>query len=222
MDSIIVKYDASGNMIWKKTYGGTQNDMFYECIIATDGGIVVSGASDSTDVDIAGLNKGGTDGIVVKYDTDGNIIWNQNFGGSAEEELAGVTEVPGCYLVCGASESTDGDLAGLTMNAADGVIIMYDTNGNKVLIENYGGTAQDSIIGITPNVAIGESTSNDGIFTGLNYGDQDGFIMGINLIDNSLTGTISYDTTEPTTGTVTAILTTNKLINTPDRLDKSR
>ena len=62
-DAIIVKYDIDGNILWKKNFGGSASDQFEGIKFVSDGYIVV-GASDSTDGNILGLNKGSTDAII--------------------------------------------------------------------------------------------------------------------------------------------------------------
>ena len=37
--------------------------------------------------DIEGIiNKGGADTLITKYDTDGKLIWQSNFGGSGDDK----------------------------------------------------------------------------------------------------------------------------------------
>src|SRR5690242_19546280 len=73
-DSWIVKTDASGNLQWQKTYGGTAND-FAQCIRqTTDGGYIVAGESQSNNGDLT-LNHGGDDFWVFKLYVNGNLVW---------------------------------------------------------------------------------------------------------------------------------------------------
>ena len=62
-----------GNILWKKNYGGSGTDYFYS-VIQSYHGYVAFGYSNSTNGDLTGLNKGGSDAIIMKIDYDGNIL----------------------------------------------------------------------------------------------------------------------------------------------------
>lgn len=75
-----------------------------------------------------GLNKGDFDGIIVKYDSKGNLKWKRSFGGSAYDGLGKLTETKdGGYVVLASSESKDGDKNGLKFNS---FVIKFDSQGN--------------------------------------------------------------------------------------------
>ena len=79
-DIIIVKYDKNWNLLWQKNWGGNLDDIPEKIMLTRDGGFVVIGKSLSTDIE--GIsNFGENDGVVIKFDKDGNIIWNRNYGG---------------------------------------------------------------------------------------------------------------------------------------------
>lgn len=146
-DSIIVKYDTSGNILWKKDFGGANDDVFYGVDIDTDSYAVV-GTSFSTNVDLTGLNDGYEDGIIVKYDTSGNIIWKKNFGGNDYDGFNDVVVVSDGYITVGDSESNTNDVSGLNKGGDDAVIVKYDKSGNVVWNNNYGGSYDDRFVGL--------------------------------------------------------------------------
>ncbi|HHW69699.1 MAG TPA: prepilin-type N-terminal cleavage/methylation domain-containing protein [Tenericutes bacterium] len=74
-DSIIVKYDLEGNIVWKKTFGGSLDDGYSNITTVTDGYVVV-GSAISINGDLAGVNSG-QKAIIVKYDLSGNIVWKK-------------------------------------------------------------------------------------------------------------------------------------------------
>ena len=94
-DAIIVKYDKAGNVMWKKTFGGSGNEGYISVIATSDGGIVAvgySGASSFNNGDWTGTaGKGSNDAIIVKYDNAGNVMWKKNFGGSDDDFYRSVT-----------------------------------------------------------------------------------------------------------------------------------
>jgi hypothetical protein len=64
-DIWLVKLGNTGNIIWKKNYGGTGEDFLYSLKTTTDGSIVMVGATDSDDGDVSG-SKGSGDWWVAK------------------------------------------------------------------------------------------------------------------------------------------------------------
>jgi hypothetical protein len=72
-DFWLVKTDASGNMLWNKTYGGTLGDWASSLVVTSDGGYALAGKANSFN---------GYDGPawLVKTDSLGNMEWNKTYG----------------------------------------------------------------------------------------------------------------------------------------------
>jgi hypothetical protein len=68
-DAIIVKYDNTGNVVWKKNFGGNNIDEYYSVTTVSDGIIAVGDAyPGSGSGDWGGVTgKGGSDAVIVKY-----------------------------------------------------------------------------------------------------------------------------------------------------------
>ena len=70
-DAIIVKYDNSGNIVWKKNLGGSYGDDYKSVTTASNGNIVAVGYSSQysfNNGDWAGVQgMGGNDATIVKY-----------------------------------------------------------------------------------------------------------------------------------------------------------
>lgn len=136
------------------TLGGDNYEQFTKVVPTSDGYIVV-GASSSTDGPFTNLNRGYGDAIIVKYDKDGNLEWNKNYGGSGEEIFLDIIVVDDGYITVGESYSSDGDLNGLykgssyppeyDMVPSDAIVVKYDFNGNVIWKKSYGGTEDDSL-----------------------------------------------------------------------------
>lgn len=149
-DAIIVKYDSLGNVLWKKNYGGEATDVFRSVAYTQDGELIVAGDSNSTTLDLVGLNKGDNDGIIVKYDATGSVIWKKNYGGMYDEYIYSVLETSAKeYIITGFSDSDDQDVLGLNKGGTDGVVAKFDTTGNIVWKKNYGGTSYDYLVSST-------------------------------------------------------------------------
>jgi predicted secreted protein len=78
-DVWLIKTDASGNVIWNKTYGGTLNDEAYFVMQTKDEGYALAGATYA-------LNAGLWDAWLIKTDSSGNILWTQVHGGVGDDQ----------------------------------------------------------------------------------------------------------------------------------------
>ena len=98
-DSRVIKLDNKGNLVWDKTFGGSEEDCTFSIIQTTDGGYAVVGITHSK-----GAGKG--DIWVIKLDNKGNLVWDKAFGGS---ELDGANSIiqtkDGGYAVVGITRS---------------------------------------------------------------------------------------------------------------------
>lgn len=178
-DAITVKYDLSGNLVWKKNYGGSSSDGYSNIVLVNDGYITI-GSSDSLDGDLAGLNKGSEDAIIVKYDLSGNIVWRKNYGGSNGELFNSVSQGSDGYIVAGYSSSTDGDLTGLNKGREDAIVVKYDLNGNIVWKKNFGQSnsynAFNSVISVSDGYVTVGSSESAGANPTSNSGESDEII----------------------------------------------
>ena len=80
-DIWLIKIDDNGNLIWEKTYGGLQFDAAESVSLSSDGGFILSGNSKSDDSDLS-ENAGENDIWLIKTNAQGNLVWQQNFGGT--------------------------------------------------------------------------------------------------------------------------------------------
>ena len=98
-DFWLVKTDSTGNMQWNKTYGGTGSDMAYSVLLASDGGYVLAGCTNS-------FGNGSGDVWLVKTDSNGNLQWNQTYGGTNSDScLSALQTTDGGYLLGGYTQS---------------------------------------------------------------------------------------------------------------------
>jgi len=132
----LIKTDDSGNEEWTKTLtsSGTQYSMALD--ITYDGGYIVSGWSSSSG------NKDDFDVILIKTDSNGNIEWQQTFGGSKYEDVYDLIETSdrGFILACNSESYEEGQKIPL--------LIKTDSNGNKEWEKTFGGQSYDFISSI--------------------------------------------------------------------------
>ena len=204
-DAVIVKYDTGNDITWARKYIGGNCDSFSAVKQTTDDNFVAVGNSYSTDGDLTGLNKGGNDGIIVKYDRNGVITWAKNFGGTEYDEFYDVAiDNYGNYVATGITCSNDGDMAGLNPDECDALIVKYDYNGNLIWRNIFGGSAEEythKIVATNDDfyVVVGYTDSTDGDFLGLSYGNDEGdgviakFTQNGDLVWVKINGGSEYD-----------------------------
>ena len=64
-DALILKIDENGNLLWKKTVGGSEIDFLYDVVELNNKSIIAVGESSSSDQDIS-ENKGFTDALIIQ------------------------------------------------------------------------------------------------------------------------------------------------------------
>ncbi len=173
--ALLVKLDALGNTVWKKSYGGTQTDKFYSVQQTSDGGYIAAGNTNSNDGDVSGLhNASGTklDIWVVKLDATGNITWQKCIGGTNSDGYNGafIKQTADGYIIASSSNSLDGDITG-NHGMEDAVVIKLNSTGDIVWQKSFGGTQADQAYAVQQTneggyiVAVA-SASNDGDVSG--------------------------------------------------------
>jgi hypothetical protein len=83
-DLALVKWDATGNVLWNRTWGGSSGVDFASGIWGDGaGGIYTCGYTSS-------FGAGGSDLLLVKWDEAGNQVWNRTSGGLNEDSGNGI------------------------------------------------------------------------------------------------------------------------------------
>ena len=98
-DLFLVKYDALGNELWVRNFGGNLGD--YGIGLCNDyyGNILLTGyfKTDTLWLGSIGLpndSAGGFDCFIAKMDANGNAMWALSAGGKRDDRLLGVTALP--------------------------------------------------------------------------------------------------------------------------------
>lgn len=187
-DYWIVKTDASGNIQWQNTIGGTNRDLLRSVQQTADGGYILGGESYS---DISGDKTenciGYSDYWIVKTDALGNIQWQNTIGGSHIDELRCVRQTADGGYMLGGSSSSDisGDKTENCIMFSDFWIVKTDALGNIQWQNTIGGTGFDNLYSLqqtTDGGYILGGTSDSGISgdkTENNIGDWDYWIVKI-------------------------------------------
>ncbi len=188
-DYHVFKLDGAGNVLWQKKYGGNSYDNAWFIQETSEGGYIVVGDSQSTD--ISG-NHGKSDVFVVKLDIDGNVTWQKMYGGSSEESASSIEETSdGGYIIAGISRSTD--IPGAVNHGnGDTYVIKINSIGDIIWQRLYGGSGREESDNCTDSahqtsdggyMIIVDSTSTD-IPGAPNHGGRDFYVLKLDANGN--------------------------------------
>lgn len=155
-DIFILKLNPSGNYIWVKQIGGTNNDRCNSLSLDSKGNVYTSGyfeglADFEPNLGTYNINsKGGKDVFISKLDSSGNFKWAKCLGGTLDESSAAITtDSKDNLLLTGEFFGTvDFDPGSGVFNLvsagySDIFILKLDTLGNFVWGRKIGGTSYD-------------------------------------------------------------------------------
>ena len=175
-----IKLDAAGGFKWFRYFGGTMNDRVNDIVEANDGGILMTGYTESADFDITD-SRGSYDYWVVKLHADGELHWKKNYGGSGIDQAFGIAKTDNnSYLIVGRSNSTDRDIVG-ALGSFDAWVIHIDDHGDLLWQKSFGGSDFDVASSIKKTsdgnfVVAGNTRGSNG---GTNRGQNDFWMFSI-------------------------------------------
>ena len=182
-DFWVIKISATGELIWEKSYGGSQIDEARSIAATNDGNYIIVGDTRSNDLDVS-QNFGGADVWVIKISPIGELIWEKSFGGSSFDISRSIkTTQDNGFLISGSSRSANGDLT-KNQGQNDAWVFKINSEGSLLWQKSFGGSNIDYAYDATELhdnsvIIVGESESNDGDITE-NKGFSDVLIIKIN------------------------------------------
>jgi hypothetical protein len=185
-DYWILNIDTAGTLLWQKTFGGSSDDIASSVLQTDDGGFILAGSSFSTDGDIVNhyYTNNYSDYFIIKLDAQGNKEWVKNYGGNATDNLTQILKTnDGGYMLCGFSDSDNGDVTG-NHGSIDTWVIKISSTGGIQWQKSVGGSADDMAFSIAQRtdgdyVLCGNTASNDGMVSG-HYGVKDIWVVRLN------------------------------------------
>lgn len=124
-DIFIVKTDHLGEEVWTKRIGGDQREEA-NAIVAFEDGYIIAGKADNDATNLI-------DAYIVRIDSEGEIVWDRNYGGFELDEAKDV-------LISSNNEIV---FTGLTNNNSNIYFVRLDANGNEIMNETFGGVFGD-------------------------------------------------------------------------------
>jgi hypothetical protein len=129
-DIYTIKTDARLNIVWQKTYGGTDWDFGNSIEQTNDGGYIICGSTYS-------YGHGDEDYYLIKTDAMGDTLWTKTYGGNQREEgKSAIQTSDGGYALTGYSLSL-GDTLG------DFYTVKTNATGGVLWTNRFGGTQMD-------------------------------------------------------------------------------
>ena len=198
-DVFIVKYDATGNVVWAKNAGGSNYDYGYAIAVDGSGNSYVTGFFSSSVITFGTTTLttvGSADIFVVKYNASGNVVWAKNAGGNNWDQGkaiaidgSGNTYLTGYFS---SSSFTFGLTTLINAGNDDIFVLKFDVAGNPVWAKSAGGSSSDQGKGIAVDSSgnsyvtgyFNSSSINFGATTFTNAGGYDLFVIKYNSIGN--------------------------------------
>jgi hypothetical protein len=134
-----VKFDVTGNTIWSRTYDVSVDSAARSGLLTQDGDYLVAGYSDSN-------GDGNYDFCLLKLNGNGDILWNNTYGGEGSQKAYSITKANDGYVVVGDIQ--------LPNSTTDAWVLKVDPAGNVLWNKSVGGKDADSAAYVT--------TSRDG------------------------------------------------------------
>ncbi|MEW7279067.1 hypothetical protein ABW636_10780 [Aquimarina sp. 2201CG1-2-11] len=160
-----VKIDAQGNLVWEKTYGGTEIDVAYGIAAVGDGTYIIVGDARSADVNVSNA-KGNADLWIIRIDDNGNMLWEKAIGGTQFDTGRGIHKTKnGHFIITGNSRSNDVDLD-KNNGQSDILSIVINDKGDVLWKSIVGGGQAEFATGCIETtdkkfVIVGNSESDD-------------------------------------------------------------
>ena len=128
-DFYLIRTDEMGNIVWERTYGGSQNEQMASLKQAQDGGYIMSGVTQS-------WGQGGSDGYIVRVDKNGDTLWTKYYGGLTWDQFyCGIPTIDQGFAFTGFSS--------VYLKGDQAYIVKTDQNGDSLWTQTEGGDNQD-------------------------------------------------------------------------------
>lgn len=175
-------YDEVDGWVWKRQLGTSAFDTLTTTSVATQG-IIVGG---DTSGSLGGVNAGGSDIWLARYNDAGSQLWIRQAGTSGTEHLNGsAPDGAGGVYLCG---STTAAFGGAHAGGTDAWLARYDGSGTQLWIRQLGTTSSESAYGIGMDAAGGVYVGGEtfGALGGQVIGSQDAWVARFDSAGNQL------------------------------------
>jgi len=139
-DYWIIKLDAAFGLEWEKSIGGSKADILTGIAELPDGRIIAAGYSNSpASGDKEADARGGNDWWIVALSPSGDLLWQRQYGGDANDELYVLAVAPDGSFFTGGFTSTREDEKVQT----DMALVKWDAGGRLIWKKTYDRSSKD-------------------------------------------------------------------------------
>jgi PKD repeat protein len=130
-DFYLLRLNNDGDTLWTKTYGGESDDFCSSIFQTTDGGLILTGTTNS-------FGAGGSDIWTIKTNENGDTLWTLTYGSVDDDEGNYVAELSdGTYAILGMYDRHfDAESAGYDISKI--ILLRIDPDGNVIDSNLYG------------------------------------------------------------------------------------
>lgn len=212
-DMFVAKYDASGNLLAAKTFGGTSSEEAFECSTDGHGNIFIAGTFGSSTIAFGNYSitnsGGGADLFLVKLDPLLNGLWAISEGSNSNDEARGCsTDSYGNTVITGIFSGNDiyFENTYLHNNGGDEIFLAkYDPDGNLIWAKKIGKSRDDG--------ATDCQIDDTGRIIVAGYYNSSSLTLGTINFDNSYVGVATSDVFVATTCSSTITTDTQNACN---------
>jgi hypothetical protein len=164
-DFWVIKISNNGDLVWEKSFGGSEIDEAHAISNTADGNYIIVGDTRSNDLDIS-QNNGAADLWVVKINPEGTLLWEKTLGGSSFDVGRAISKTQdNGFLISGSSRSTDGNLTN-NKGQNDAWVMKINNSGNLEWQKTIGGSEVDFFYDVVELndqtiIAVGDSNSSN-------------------------------------------------------------
>lgn len=147
-DLYLAKYNSNGDFQWVRTGGGKKHDDGYAVAIDKDNSIYVTGVFADTAMfgQHTVVSKGSADVFLLKYTSQGDLVWANNWGGAGRDAGNSLHADPrgGCILAGSFNQSIQvGPASLVSAGGTDMFITSIENTGSTRWARSAGGPGRD-------------------------------------------------------------------------------
>ena len=181
-DVYLARLDKSGNILWHKDMGGTDNDNGINAVSNGKGGVLIAALTYSNDGDVTHKIGTALNIWAIEVDSSGNMLWNNCYGGGGDCYPNSICKAAdGSIWIAGVHSNSSGGEVDTAYGRDDAWFVHTDNVGNLINARVLGSHTWDRgmLVYPLPNgnvIAGGFYGAGDGAFSSVYYGSDDVFL----------------------------------------------
>lgn len=214
-DILFIRTDSAGDTLFTRSYGTAERESGSGILQLPDSGFIITGRQTTSfsGTDVA-------DGLLIRTDANGNVLWSKLYGDSLFEELTSIKLLPdGGFIICG-STATFGH------GGFDILLMKTDSAGNPMWTKAFGGANTDAaydihlnpdnsliLSGYTESLGYGHVRVSDSTNVFLLKTDENGAFVWMSVYGDGLQDEAYRSNPAPDGGYVVSGFTSSYLLN---------